>query len=79
MRITGLLFFGLQSLSGLAFERISEKNPEGEENAGGWIDSVDGMPVPPCSLLQCYDLPASTRSLTTRADTDLPKALLVED
>ena len=49
MRITGLLFFGLQSLSGLAFERISEKNPEGEENAGGWIDSVDGMPVPPCT------------------------------
>jgi len=35
IRITGLLFLGLQSLSGLALERISEKNPEDEEKGGG--------------------------------------------
>jgi len=35
IRITGLLFLALQSLSGLALERISEKNPEDEEKRGG--------------------------------------------
>jgi hypothetical protein len=47
--ITGLLFLRLQSLSGLAFERKSEKNPEDDEKDGGWSDSVVGVSVPLCT------------------------------
>lgn len=48
IRITGLLFLGFQILSGLALERISEKNPDDEEKDGGWINSVDGLFAPSC-------------------------------
>jgi hypothetical protein len=49
IRITGLLFFGLQSLSGLALERKSEKNPEDGEKDGGCSDSVVAVSMPPCA------------------------------
>lgn len=49
IRITGLLFLGFQSLSGLALERKSEKNPEDDEKDEGWSDSVVGLSVPPCT------------------------------
>jgi hypothetical protein len=56
IRITGLLFFGLQSLSGLALERKSEKNPEDDEKGGGCSDSVHANRALPALAQQSFFL-----------------------
>lgn len=43
MSMTGLLFLGLHILSGLAFERISDKKPGDELELEGWMDGSGAL------------------------------------